>query len=325
MTLPLVLGAVFFAIAITGWAISSALARRSTVSVEGRLASYVENVEVGRRPKVSAESKSNETKKPDIWGEIDQLIEKKTFVQKMILEFQKADLKLRYSEYVGMYFVCTLVPGIIGYILTKTPGGFLMLAGPGLVIPRTYVKLRQFQRIKKIDNQLVDALILISNSLKSGYSFMQGMELVAEEAPHPISSEFRRMLRETNLGYPVEQALDGLSERVPSEDLDLVVTVIKIQRQIGGNLSEILDKIVHTIRERIRIKGEINTLTAQGKLQGIILTLMPPAMAIGIYMMNPDFMMPLFTTLMGKMMLGAAFILQAIGGFFIKKIVEIKV
>ncbi len=325
MTLPLVLGAVFFAIAIGGWAVSGVLSKRSAATVEGRLATFVEKVEMNNRPHVVSDAKDSEVKKPDIWGEIDQLIEKKTFVQKMILEFQKADLKLRYSEYVGMYAICATVPGIIGYFITKDISGFLMLSAPSLIIPRAYVKFRQFQRIKKIDNQLVDALILISNSLKSGYSFMQGMELVAEEAPHPISSEFRRMLRETNLGYPVEQALDGLSERVPSEDLDLCVTVIKIQRQIGGNLSEILDKIVHTIRERVRIKGEINTLTAQGKLQGIILTLMPPAMAIGIYMMNPEFMMPLFTTMMGKMMLGAAFILQAIGGFFIKKIVEIKV
>jgi len=325
MTLPLVLGAVFFAIAIMGWAISQSLAARSASTVSGRIASFVEKVEKSAWTGITAETKHVEEKKSDFWGEIDQLIEKRTFVQKMILEFQKADLKLRYSEYVGMYFLVTIVPGIIGYLITKTPIGFLMLAGPGLVVPRFYVKFRQFQRIKKIDNQLVDALILISNSLKSGYSFLQGMELVAEEAPHPISSEFKRMLRETNLGYPMEQALDGLAERVPSEDLDLVVTVIKIQRQIGGNLAEILDKIVHTIRERIRIKGEINTLTAQGKLQGIILTLLPVAMAIGIYMMNPEFMMPLFTTLLGKAMLGAAFVLQMIGGFMIKKIVEIRV
>jgi tight adherence protein B len=325
MTLPLVLGAVFFAIAIMGWAISQSLAARSASTVSGRIASFVEKVEKSAWTGAKVETAPVEEKKSDFWGEIDQLIEKKTFVQKMILEFQKADLKLRYSEYVGMYFLVTIVPGIIGYLITKTPVGFLMLAGPGLVVPRFYVKFRQFQRIKKIDGQLVDALILISNSLKSGYSFLQGMELVAEEAPHPISSEFRRMLRETNLGYPMEQALDGLAERVPSEDLDLVVTVIKIQRQIGGNLAEILDKIVHTIRERIRIKGEVNTLTAQGKLQGIILTLLPVAMAIGIYMMNPEFMMPLFTTLLGKAMLGVAFILQMIGGFLIKKIVEIRV
>jgi len=322
MTLPLVLGAVFFAVVLFGWAIGQILAQRSA-TVAGRLANFMDQAEAPVFP--IQQGRVAESKKVDIWGNLDRLVEKKTFVQKMILEFQKADLKLRYSEYVGMYFLCTLVPGLIGYLMTKTAIGFLMLAGPGLVVPRFYVKFRQFQRIRKIDSQLVDALILISNSLKSGYSFLQGMELVAEEAPHPISSEFRRMLRETNLGYPIEQALDGLSERVPSEDLDLVVTVVKIQRQIGGNLAEILDKIVHTIRERIRIKGEINTLTAQGKLQGIILTLLPPAMCVGVYMMNPEFMLPLFNTLLGKMLLGMAFVLQMIGGFFIKKIVEIKV
>jgi tight adherence protein B len=324
MTLSLVLGAVFFAIAIAGWAMSQALAQRAKASVSGRLATFTDKVEKRASMAVSNTDDEN-AKKSDIWGEIDQLIEKKTLVQKMILEFQKADLKLRYSEYVGLYIICLVVPGIIGFILTKNAGGILMLGVPGLLIPRTYLKIRQFARIRKIDAQLVDALILISNSLKSGYSFLQGMELVGDEAPNPIAQEFRRMLRETNLGYPLEQALDGLAERVPSEDLDLVVTVIKIQRQIGGNLAEVLDKIVHTIRDRIKIKGEINTLTAQGKLQGIILTLMPPAMAFGIYMMNPEFMMPLFTTLLGKLMLGVAFILQMIGGFFIKKIVDIKV
>ena len=323
MTLPLVLGAVFFAIALFGWAVSQMIAQRQG-GATARLATYLEK-HANADPGLQVSSQPVEHKKADFWGEIDHLIEKKTFVQKMILEFQKADLKLRYSEYVGLYFLCTIGPGILGLIFTKSVGGFFMLGLPGLVVPRFYVKFRQFQRIRRIDGQLVDALILISNSLKSGYSFLQGMELVAEEAPHPISSEFRRMLRETNLGYPLEQALDGMGERVPSEDLDLVVTVVKIQRQIGGNLAEILDKIVHTIRERIRIKGEISTLTAQGKLQGIILTLLPPAMCVGIYLMSPDFMMPLFTTLLGKAMLGVAFILQMFGGFMIKKIVEIKV
>jgi tight adherence protein B len=322
MSLPIVLGAVFFSITLFGWAISQAMAAKNATVAE-RLATYVEKS--SSLPTGTVAGIAAEHKKSDVWSQLDHLFEKKTFVQKMLLEFQKADLKLRYSEYVMMYFVVTLVPGVVGYFVTKGWPGFFMLAGPALVIPRFYVKFRQFQRIKKIDSQLVDALILISNSLKSGYSFLQGMELVAEEAPHPISSEFRRMLRETNLGYPLEQALDGMAERVPSEDLDLVITVVKIQRGIGGNLAEILDKIVHTIRERIRIKGEISTLTAQGKLQGIILTLLPPAMCVAIYMMSPDFMRPLFTTLLGKAMLGVAFVFQMIGGFFIKKIVEIKV
>jgi tight adherence protein B len=322
MSLPVVLTTVFLAIVIIGWAVGQMVMQKQTVA--SRLATFVDK-QSAPPPGMQVQTVAVEARKTDFWSDIDHMLEKKNFVQKMILEFQKADLKLRYSEYCGLYVFCLIVPGLIGSIITKSAVGFLMLGLPGLVFPRFYVKFRQFQRVKKIDSQLVDALILISNSLKSGYSFLQGMELVSEEAPHPISTEFKRMLRETNLGYPLEQALDGIAERVPSEDLDLVVTVVKIQRATGGNLAEILDKIVHTIRERIRIKGEINTLTAQGKLQGIILTLLPPAMCIGIYMMSPDFMMPLFTTLLGKMMLGVAFILQMMGGFMIKKIVEIKV
>jgi tight adherence protein B len=321
MTLPIVLASVFIAVVLVGWAIGAMAMQKQTIAT--RLATYVDKANASQT--IQVQGQVVEHKKPDIWGELDQMLEKRTFVQKMILEFQKADLKLRYSEYCMLYVVCMVVPGLIGYAVTKSVAGLFMLGLPGIVVPRMFVKFRQFQRIRKIDGQLVDALTLISNSLKSGYSFLQGMELVSEESPHPISTEFRRMLRETNLGYPLEQALDGMAERVPSEDLDLVITVVKIQRSIGGNLAEILDSIVHTIRERIRIKGEINTLTAQGKLQGIILTLLPPAMCVGIYMMSPEFMSPLFTTLMGKLMLGVAFIQQMIGGFMIKKIVEIKV
>lgn len=130
---------------------------------------------------------------------------------------------------------------------------------------------------------------------------------------------------EVNLGMQMDEALDNLNERVPSEDLDLVITAVKIQKQIGGNLSEILDRIGHTIKERVRIKGEISTLTAQGKLQGIILTLLPPGLTIGIYMMDPEFMRPLFFTMIGKMLLGVAIVLQIFGAIMIKKIVDIKV
>ena len=147
MTLPLVLVAVFFAVVLFGWAIGQFVASRASVSE--RLASYVESAQ--GKAQVATVAGKPAAKKQDIWGDIDQLIEKKTFVQKMILEFQKADLKLRYSEYVGLYFVCIIVPGLVGFMITKTIPGFLMLAIPGMVIPRFYVRWRQFQRIKKID------------------------------------------------------------------------------------------------------------------------------------------------------------------------------
>ncbi len=325
MNLVIVLGFVFGAVVLLAWGISSAIARpRSTV--KDRLQDFVDQANRTETAQLKGERAHEvEKKRDDIFSGIDKALEKRTFVQKMILEFQKADLKLRYSEYIGMYIAAIVVPGLIGFAVTGKLTGFLLLAIPGVVFPRMYVKFRQMQRIKHIDNQLVDALMLISNSLKSGYSFQQGLELCSEESPAPISTEFRRVLMETNLGMPMDETLDNMSERVPSEDLDLVITAVKIQRQIGGNLSEILDRIVHTIRERIRIKGEISTMTAQGKLQGIILTLLPPGLTVGIYMMDPEFMSPLFVTMLGKMMLGVAIVLQIFGAIMIKKIVDIKV
>ncbi len=319
--------AVFVAVGGIVWGIYSTVAGTRQSLVQGRLKSFKESSEAvmeGAGPDLKVTKKT--TKMDDIFSEIDtRIFQKRSFFQKMILEFQKADLKLRYSEYLGLYLIMVIAPGLIAYLLTKQIIFALLASAIGAFCPRTFVKIRQVRRIKHIDNQLVDALVLISNSLKAGYSFLQGLELVAEEAPKPISDEFSRVLKETNLGMNLEDALEGITERVPSEDFDLVITAVKIQRQIGGNLSEILEKIVHTIRERIRIKGEISTLTAQGKLQGIILTLLPPAIGLGIYGMSPDFMSPLVTTMLGKMMLGVAFILQMIGGFFIKKIVDIKV
>ena len=319
--------AVFIAVGGVVWGVYSAVASSQQSLVQGRLKSFKatsESAIAGVGPDLGPVKKS--AKKDDIFSEIDsRIFQKRSFFQKMILEFQKADLKLRYSEYIGLYIIMVIAPGLLAFIFTKQIIFVMLASAIGAFVPRTFVKIRQVTRIKNIDNQLVDALVLISNSLKAGFSFLQGLELVAEEAPKPISDEFARVLKETNLGMNLEDALDGITERVPSEDFDLVITAVKIQRQIGGNLSEILEKIVHTIRERIRIKGEISTLTAQGKLQGIILTLLPPAIGIGIYGMAPDFMSPLITTTLGKMMLGVAFILQMIGGFFIKKIVEIKV
>jgi tight adherence protein B len=319
--------AVFIAVGGIVWGVYSAIGGGQHSVVEGRLKSFKESAEAvmeGGDGSVQVAKKT--TKMDDIFSQIDtRIFQKRSFFQKMILEFQKADISLRYSEYLGLYMIMVIAPGLIAFMVTGQILFGLLASAVGAFAPRTYVKIRQVRRIKNIDNQLVDALVLISNSLKAGYSFLQGLELVAKEAPKPISDEFSRVLKETNLGMNLEDALDGITERVPSEDFDLVITAVKIQRQIGGNLSEILEKIVHTIRERIRIKGEISTLTAQGKLQGIILTLLPPAIGLGIYGMAPDFMSPLVTTMLGKMMLGVAFVLQMIGGFFIKKIVEIKV
>jgi tight adherence protein B len=167
--------------------------------------------------------------------------------------------------------------------------------------------------------------MLIANGLKAGHGFLQAAELVAQEVDPPMGDEFKKFLRETTLGSATETALMNLNERCDNDDLDLAIIAVLIQRQIGGNLAEILDNILHTIRERIRIKQEIRTLTAQGRLSAIIITALPPVMAVIIYFLSPEFISVLFTTTIGIAMIIGALISEVIGGLIIRKIVDIEV
>lgn len=180
-------------------------------------------------------------------------------------------------------------------------------------------------RGKKFTAQLSDALVLIANSLRSGFSFLQAVELVSREMQPPIAQEFARLLNEMNLGASADDALEGLTQRVASMELELVVTAVMIQRQVGGNLAEVLDTIAETIRERARMRREISALTAQGRMSGIVVGLLPFAMAIYMYIFSRDFLMILWMEPLGRAMIAGAVIMQLIGAFVIKKIVTIDV
>src|SRR5438067_7696671 len=188
-------------------------------------------------------------------------------------QLQRADLKLRPSEYFMIQIGTGVVVGLIGYL--RWGALFALLFFAGYLIPGFYVKYRIGQRLKKFNSQLGDTLTLLSNALKAGYSFAQAVDTVAKNGTPPISEEFARAVREMNLGGSVEEALNNMVKRVDSDDLDLVVTAVAIHRTVGGNLAEILDNIAHTIRERIRIKGEIRTLTAQARASGYLITALP--------------------------------------------------
>jgi tight adherence protein B len=261
----------------------------------------------------------------DMWTYLDTLVEEKDYTQRVLLELQKAGINLRFSEYLLIYIASVIVGALLGGVIFQSIIAAIFGMLIGLATPYFFVKQKQHLRLKKIDSQLPDALVLMSSGLKAGYSFIQGMELVSKDGPEPLASEFGRAVKEINLGYPTERALDDLVERIGSDDLDLAMTVIKIQRQVGGNLAVILEQIVHTIRERVRVKGEINTLTAQGKLQGIILAFIPPLVCFGLYMLKPDFITPLFTTVVGQAILVLSIVMQLIGGALIIKITRIKV
>jgi tight adherence protein B len=208
----------------------------------------------------------------------------------------------------------------------------LPIAACVLLLPRLYIKALRAAYYRKFDDQLADALMLMSNSLRAGFSFMQSMEMVAREAPSPISDEFYRITQEIAIGVPVPEALTSMTDRIKSLDLALVVTAVIIQREVGGALAQLLELIAEVIRERQRIKGEIRTLTAQGRLTGAILGFMPFTVGFLIWFMSsvsspgePSFIDPLLSTQLGNMILAGAVIWQMLGFFIIMKIVNIKV
>jgi tight adherence protein B len=192
-------------------------------------------------------------------------------------------------------------------------------------VPFAWLFNKRRVRLKKFSAQLSDALELVARALRAGHSLAAGMHVVAEEMPSPIADEFNRVYEEQNLGIPVEEALKGMCERVPNLDLRFFVTSVLVQRQTGGDLSEILDKIGYVIRERYRILGAVQALTAEGRLSGVILCALPFALFLLMLYLKPDYIEKLWTHELGIKMSVAALILQLLGALIIKKIVNIKV
>lgn len=235
-----------------------------------------------------------------------------------------AGMQITAEEMGAVLLICFFVPVVGGFFFGNIIAGAMI----GIVcasMPLLYVKIQQRRRISKFNRQLSEMLTITSNSLKSGYSFLQSVQTIASEMPAPISEEFSRMIREVNMGLPLEESLLRLTQRVKSQDFDLITTAILIQRQIGGNLSEILDNIGETIRERVRIQGEIKSLTAQGRFSALIFMILPPAVTLMIYLMNPSYISLLFHHPLGIALLIAAAVGQAIGFVLIRKIVAIEV
>jgi tight adherence protein B len=224
------------------------------------------------------------------------------------------------------------VLGLGAWAIQGNPFSILIGGVVGFFVPRFYVKQQQSARIKKFDDQLGDMLNLMVNGLRAGYSTMQAMEAISRELPSPISDEFHRVVQEMQIGIPMEKALDNLFRRIPSEDLDFVITAINVQREVGGNLSEILDTISFTIRERVRIKGEIRTMTASVRSSGTILSLIPLGLALALYFISPEYIGTFFAPnkIMPQPLCGIISVAVIIGlilaGYFVMmKIADIEV
>lgn len=302
-----------------------------------QLETFVESEWRPAQDNETATSQAQETQSQQLAKRLDNMLDRRGVAANMRAQLRKADLKLTIPEYMALHVITSFGAGAVLFLILQSSFG----AGLGVILgffaPRIIVSIKQGQRLHAFENQLADILNLWVNSLRAGYSVPQAMEAVSREAPPPANDEFKRVVAEIQIGIPMEITLNNMLARIESEDLDLVFTAVNIQREVGGNLAEILEVISHTIRERIRIKGEIRTLTASGRATGTVIGLLPIGLAILLYAISPDYMGQLFfgppvganipgiNVPCGWPILAIGLILMGIGAAVIARIIDIEV
>lgn len=239
-------------------------------------------------------------------------------------ELAQADIPLRPGELVAMQMAATVLLPLAGLYIYDSFALALTLVVSGAVLPVALIRNSKLRRRRKFSGQLGEALPVMSASLRAGFSLLQTLDAMQTETSAPLSSELKQTLQEMKYGLPTEEALKNMTRRVRCDDLELIVTAINIQHQVGGNLAEVLDNITHTIRERIRIKGEVRTLTAQGRISGTIVALLPLVLAAFLMIVNPSYLSVLLGHPLGLAMTGAAVVSGVVGALLIKKIVNIE-
>ncbi len=319
MTTILIIGSVLVLILLIVGVVISATSERAIV--EERLKQYLDE----EANEMAARARAESTALTE-W--MEKRVSRSSFGERIARELARADLKLKVSEYLALIVITTLA----GAALAAFIGGWDPISAAiggviGFFLPRFYVKRQQRLRLIRFNDQLPDMLNLMVNGVRAGYSTMQALEAASREMPSPMSEELHRVVQEMQLGIPMERALDNLLRRIPSDDLDFVITAMNVQREVGGNLAEILDTISYTIRERVRIKGEIRVLTAQVRTSGTILSLVPVFLTLCLWFLNREYLMTFFERglLCGGAALGTAVLLIASGYYAMMRIADIEV
>jgi tight adherence protein B len=257
-------------------------------------------------------------------------VEGTTYATRISRDLARADIKMKPAEFIALMVISSILVGFFTWLIggQDTAGlvvGFLG-AIVGLFLPNMYVKRQQSKRLKLMDAQLPDMLNLMVNGLRAGFSTLQAMESVSKEMPAPISDEFRRVVQEMQLGITMPKSLDNMLRRMPSDDLDFIVTAINVQREVGGNLAEIMDTISFTIRERVRIKGEISALTAQVRYSGSFLALLPVLLLLLLFFINRPYVMEFFNNPpCGYIALALAALLIVVGYLVMNRLGDIEI
>lgn len=237
----------------------------------------------------------------------------------------RAGIPLKPEEYVMFQWISVIFFALFFYLLKSSIFLFVLGGIVGFILPKVIVRSKQKKRLQQFNEYLPEMISTVVNALRAGFSFFQALRNVMEESPSPAKEELEIVLQEMQYGATVEESLNRMKERMPSNDLDLMIQAILIQRQVGGNLAVVLEKIVHTIRERIKIQGQIKTLTAQGKLSGMVVALLPVGLSGMLFLVNPSYILTLFTNPIGLGLLAVGGMSMLLGFFFIMKITNIEV
>ena len=316
------------------------VSRQGDTATQKRLGQFVGNLDDDRGEDESKNRKKTSSTSA-LTQSLDQVLEERGIGRGISTELARADLKITAAEFWAASLMTMIVVAGLCWLIY---GGFIMpLAGfiGGFFLPKFYIKMRQKRRLNAFNDQLGDGITLMANGLRAGYSLLQAMEAVAREMPEPMATEFRRVVQEIGLGVDNERAFNNLLRRVPSSDLDMMITAINVQQEVGGNLAEILEIIGFVIRERVRIKGEIQVLTAQGQLSGYVISALPIVLGLILYAMNREYIGRMIFSCesrgidvdngglcsqpCGWIMIGVALLGIAIGFYAIQKIVDIDV
>jgi tight adherence protein B len=286
--------------------------------MEARLAAYTAR-------SIEAVEHEGGHKRSALVERLNRLISQQAFADQIATMLARANTPLKVPEFVLISLGCAAVGGILGILVSGQLISAIGLGAAGFFAPRLYLRLRRNRRQRSFEDQLPDVLTMLVGGLRAGYSLLHSMDVVVQEMPSPASEEFRRVVQEVGLGLALEQALANLVRRMESQDLDLIVTAINVQHEVGGNLATILETISSTIRERMRIHREIRSITAQQRLTGYVLALLPFGLGGVLLIINPTYMMRLFEP--GAMLcipIGSV-IMVMLGFVAIRKIVSIEV
>ncbi len=259
---------------------------------------------------------------------LSRMLNARGHAQRWAIDLERAGLTLRPGEYFIMRVMFGALAAAVVTLIGRNPVAFLVSLLVGLVVfmlPAVWLRMRVRSRINKINSQLVEAITLIASAQRAGFAFAQGVDVAAKRVGPPMSVELNRMLLDINLGASTESALTAMNDRIQSDDVDMVVTAILIQRQTGGNLAEVLDNVTETMRDRERIHGEIKTLTSSQRFTGWVLSLWPAVLALGFFAISPSIMSLLWTTGGGLVLLGLWFVLNLMGIFTIQRILDIDI